>query len=320
MNGSRGPGAATRIQPEGVDPTGPTGSGKWDRDDAERALDELFSLASTYRSSHQYHSLLKFVARFRHYAPLNALLVRTQKPGATYVASPRRWLDNYRRRPKPNGQPLVILQPRGPVMFVFDVSDVEPVDGNAPPLPDHVVNPFPAYGGLKRGELELVMRNAKLDGVRTTMAPLGSQAGGSIRAVQTGATQSVTVGARKPQRVIVPIRYDLVVNSNHGIEGRYATVVHELAHLYCGHLGTPNKRWWPDRHSVEHDVKELEAESVAYLVCLRAGIHCHSERYLSGYVRRNEQTARISLDRVMVAGGLIESMSRGQRRPRKSDA
>ena len=30
-------------------------------------------------------------------------------------------------------------------------------------------------------------------------------------------------------------------------ESRYATIVHELGHLYCGHLGTPNAKWWPDR-------------------------------------------------------------------------
>jgi hypothetical protein len=49
-------------------------------------------------------------------------------------------------------------------------------------------------------------------------------------------------------------------------ESRYATLVHELAHLYCGHLGTPDDGWWPDRQNLSLTVCEFEAESVSDLV------------------------------------------------------
>jgi hypothetical protein len=42
---------------------------------------------------------------------------------------------------KPNANPLIILQPMGPVMFVFDVSDTEPLQG-AKSLPLRVTDPF----------------------------------------------------------------------------------------------------------------------------------------------------------------------------------
>ena len=63
-----------------------------------------------------------------------------------------------------------------------------------------------------------------------------------------------------------------MLNSRHSPESRYATLVHELAHLYLGHLGTPSHHWWPDRARLVPEVKEFEAESVSYLVCGRAGI------------------------------------------------
>lgn len=108
-----------------------------------------------------------------------------------------------------------------------------------------------------------------------------------------------------------------MINAKLGREERYATIVHELAHLYCGHLGTPNDQWWPDRRGLPHDIEELEAESVTYMVCLRSGIDNRSEKYLAGYLREHTQVPRMSLERVMKTAGLIESMSRQRMEPRK---
>jgi len=98
---------------------------------------------------------------------------------------------------------------------------------------------------------------------------------------------------------------------------RYATLVHELGHLYCGHLGTPNDRWWPNRRGLSLKSREFEAESVAYLVCRRAGIEPPSDEYLSGYLEQDGEVPMISLDRVLTAAGLIEQMGRESMKPRK---
>ena len=107
-----------------------------------------------------------------------------------------------------------------------------------------------------------------------------------------------------------------MINGTLSREAQYATIVHELAHLYCGHLGTPKVRWWPDRRGLSHEIEEFEAESVAYLVCLRCGIHPSSEQYLSLCFEEQERVPAISLERVMKAAGLIESMSRRRLKPR----
>jgi hypothetical protein len=108
------------------------------------------------------------------------------------------------------------------------------------------------------------------------------------------------------------VRYERIFNANPSREAQYATLAHELGHLYCGHLGTPNPKWWPDRQGLRVAVREFEAESVCYLVCLRRGIKNPSAKYLHGYLDANAELPSISLERVLVAAGLIEQM--GKRR------
>ena len=298
-----------------------TAAGAWERNDAKRALDELFSLTFQYKTGEAYQDLLQFVTRFRSYSPFNAMLVHIQMPGAIFVAPPYRWLRDYGRRIGPGARPLIILQPMGPVMFVFDVSETEPTEG-APPLPPEVGKPFEVRKGQVGSSLEWVIDNAKRDGIRITKREQGSQSAGSIRSVSENVrvSQQFQKGVdkdRKPVFIDIPIKYDLVINSGLSREARYATIVHELAHLYCGHLGTPRVQWWPDRRGLSHEIQEFEAESVAYMVCLRCGIDTPSEQYLSHYLGEQEQVPPISLERVMKAAGLIESMSQQRMKPRK---
>jgi hypothetical protein len=153
---------------------GLTPAQKWDEDVAQKALDQLFSLACQYRTSEAYRELMIFVSRFRFYAPYNAMLVHVQMPGATFVAPASRWRKDYWRRIKPDARPLVILQPMGPVMFVFDVSDTEPeTDKNVvqklvaagkireKPLPVGVVRPFEVRSGTVGSQLDYTIENAK---------------------------------------------------------------------------------------------------------------------------------------------------------------
>lgn len=288
-------------------------------DSTRRALDELFDLTGQYKNSKDYVELMHFIARFRKYSPYNAMLVHIQMPGAQYVAPPNRWLRDYGRRILPGARPLTILQPMGPVMFVFDVAQTEPLP-DAPPLPKHVTAPFEVRGGSVGQELERTMENAKRDGVRVSLQKAGSQSAGSIAQARPGMSLDFEV-SRKPQRqtVRIPVRYELLLNSSHSREAQYATLVHELAHLYCGHLGTPNPKCWHDRRGLDHAAEECEAESVCYLVCKRLGIDNPSEEYLSGYLANTKAVPQISLQCVMDASGLIERMGAERLKLRKEE-
>lgn len=285
----------------------------WAEQTAKHALDDLFTATLAYRNSQSYFDLMRFVASFRFYSPYNAMLLHVQRPGATYVAPAYRWKREFGRAIKPNANPLVILQPMGPVMFVFDVADTE-AGPNAQPLPPEVAQPFEVRRGVIGEELERTIANAKRDGVRVWMTKTGSQGAGHIQPASGNqkplAFQSGKDPRGRPQVEIVPVRYEIALGEDLGREGRYVTLVHELGHLYCGHLGTPDQRWWPDRRGIGEIPAEFEAESVAYLVSTRLGIENPSESYLANYVKSETDVPPISLECVMKAAGLLESMGR----------
>jgi hypothetical protein len=214
----------------------------------------------------------------------------------------------------------VILQPMGPILFVFDASDTEPLP-NARPLPVAVKDPFRVRSGKIGEHLALTIQNATRDGVRVSERADGSQQAGSIQCARAGQHLEFTI-AKKPMLKLtqIPLWFELMLNSRLSAESRYRVLIHELAHLYCGHLGTPNERWWPDRQSLSHAVREFEAESISYLVCSRLGINTASEDYLAGYVRKSSVTPSISLDRVMKSVWLLEQMGRLRLAPRKPEA
>lgn len=284
-------------------------------------LDELFALARQYRNGRDFQELLEFVRRFRNYAPFNAMLLNIQMRGATYVAPASRWWNDWKRKIVPGSRPLVVLQPMGPVMFVFDVSHTEPAEG-APALPTKVVAPFAAEGMLAPGALSLTIQNATRDGVRILLEDSGSQLAGSIRRAQPGTTldwiQSAKENGKRVERTIkIPVRYELLVNRSADLRTQYATITHELAHLYLGHLGTPDERWWPDRRGRSLEANEFEAESVSWIVCRRLGVDPRSERYLGGYLGKDREIPEVSIDRVMKVSGDIEQMAKGRLQLRK---
>jgi hypothetical protein len=82
-------------------------------------------------------------------------------------------------------------------------------------------------------------------------------------------------------------------------------------------MGTPDKKWWPDRRGLSHVVSEFEAESVSYLVCTRLGVNSPAEVYLANYVEARDKVPSISLECVMKATGLIEDMGSKRLKPRK---
>jgi hypothetical protein len=293
---------------------------QWDHDAARRVLDELFTLAKTFNSSKSYLEFMEFVGRFRLYSPFNAMLIYTQMPGARFVATPIRWKRDFYREIKVGARPIVILQPMGPVLFVFDISDTEQIPG-APSVPEQALNPFHVHRGQVGNRLERTIENAKRDGIRVSEADHGSQQAGSIQWASGRQFLEVLISPEPNLRFKrVPLWHELLLNSSLSPESKYATLAHELGHLYCGHLGTPDEKWWPDRRGLPIEVCEFEAESICYLVCTRLGLENASAEYLAGYVRKYETTPPISLDRVIKSSWLIEQMGGEHLKLRKGNA
>ena len=103
-------------------------------------------------------------------------------------------------------------------------------------------------------------------------------------------------------------QYRMQVNKNHQAPVQFTTMAHELAHLFLGHLGPDKKLNVPSRPQMEHTQREIEAESVAYMVCARNGVDSSSETYLTNYVNAFTKVDQIDVYQVMRAAGQVETI------------
>lgn len=284
--------------------------------DAKRSIHYLLEAAMQYGNIGGLVDLLRHVAALHQYKPYNAMLVLLQRPAATFVLPAHRWEERYGRVIRPGEQPLVMLQPRGPVMFLFDVSQTE-AGPRARALPPRLLNPY-AMNDAPGAEIELqwVIENAKADGVRVTGARYGLPAAGCIRTACAG--PQLVLERRRPEEVYreVRVRYDVLLNQTYSPTERLATLAHELGHLYCGHLGGHDAELWPepfwrDRAGMTHELRELEAESVALLVFERLHPNIPLPPHLEQYVQEVPDLAPASVETVLTAAGRVLEMSAG---------
>jgi len=257
---------------------------------ARSLLDQLLIDSRLYTKSQAYKDLLDFVVRLRNFAPFNAMLLQIQKPGLSYAASASDWKHRFDRVPKEGVRPLLILWPFGPVALVYDYLDTE-----GKPLPKSVSSFF-AQGSISKEQLGSYSSILGKKKIEWLVVDAGDRNAGLIRVVTRG---------RTPKDLT---HYRIHINRNHDVSVQFATLAHELGHLFLGHLGPDKMLNVPDRPQMNHGQRELEAESVAYLVCARNGVDCKSEQYLSDYVSQHTTIDDIDLYQIMRAAGQIETL------------
>lgn len=253
-------------------------------------LDQLLVDSRLYTQSKDYKELLDFVVRMRSFAPFNAMLLQVQKPGLSYAASANDWRERFNRSPKEDARPLLIMWPFGPVALVYDLADTEGKE-----LPEHVYA-FPAKGTISVEQIAAHTRTLGRSGVSTTFIDAGDNKAGSIVRTKVG----------EPPKG--KSAYSMKINRNHNPNTQFATLAHELGHLCLGHQGADKALGIPSRLGIGHDQREIEAESVSYLVCCRNGVENSSEAYLAGYVKQHTTIGQIDLYQVMRAAGGVERM------------
>lgn len=249
------------------------------------ALDQLFESSATYRSSENYFSLMKFIRKFPTLSPFNAFLIHMQNPGVQLVMNPKKW-KGFGRTIKSNARPLVVLVPFGPVDFVYDIADTEGSE-----VPALVLNPFHTSGRLESDVYNLTMRNCASDYILYDEEEMAKNSAG----------YATTRGTKF---------FKVVVNKSYNLETKYSTLVHELAHVYAGHLGIFNDNWWKPRTQLDQTIEEIEAESISYLVCGRLGLKTSSDAYLSNYIKDHKEMPFISMETILTMSGYIESLGR----------
>ena len=256
-----------------------------------KALDELFKRSSVYNNSTKFFELLKFIKRFPSLSPFNAFLIHTQNPGVEFVMNESKWL-RFGRKVISYARPLVILVPFGPVEFVYDIKDTEGESSL-----EELTNPFATKGNFDRMIYYKTIKNALKENVVIDEKEIANAAAGYVRNKKN--------------------HFDVTINSTWDVNVKYSTLIHELGHIYCGHAGVINRCWWKDRSKLAPDIKEIEAESVSYLVCARVGLETSSESYLSEYIKNQKIMPLISLDTILTVAGYIEQLSLNTFKPKK---
>lgn len=271
-------------------------------------IDELQFLVKSYRKKEEFKKLIDFVGRTNYLAPYNAMLVEMQKPGATFVFTGKQW-KAYGRQPKVNAQKLIILRPFGPIQCVFDYEDTDEIPGAKNVMDDTKLMEewnmilTKAEGHLPSKILDNLYYNLPLYGIYLDDCFRAANTFGGYIMPHTNAHLSLIID--KEHRIECDSEFVISVNRNLDDVSRFHTICHELGHLFCFHqYYDPKKK----RTKLSSKEREFEAETVAWLVCKRHGIHNPSEEYLATYVSDDDEIPICSTDLIMKAVTEIEKM------------
>ncbi len=263
-------------------------------DDQQKAvrslLDDLLNEARLYHRSPEYRELLDFVVRLPQFAPFNAMLLQVQKPGLMYAASKRDWQTRFGRTVNRGARPLLILWPFGPVALVYDVEDTA-----RDKLPEDVQTFF-TRGSIEQEQLDDFRYRLSRKDIWWFEVDAGDGRAGEVRRVWQTSGEKARAS------------YELSINKNHPAQVQFATLVHELGHVFLGHLGLDKGLGAPERKTLAHMQRELEAESVAYIVCGRQGVTPKSQRYLAPFLQSDMPLPRLDVYQIMRAAGHVERL------------
>ncbi len=232
----------------------------------DRALiDQLIAETELYATSGALKELFDFVSRMKNMAAFNAMLLHVQKPAISHAMTAGDWWERFRRRPKEGARPLVVLRNFGPVSFVYDVLDTE-----GEPLPDAAFS-FPTAGRVPNGFMRACETALTKNGFRLIWLDKGDMSAGFARRV------THHTDPRKVQT------FEIGVNRNHDDATQVVTLLHELAHVFLGHCGPDPARKIKPYRPGDLALREVEAESVAYVTAKRSGLSPRSDSYLDTY-------------------------------------
>jgi antirestriction protein ArdC len=262
------------------------------RDRIDTSLDGLAKAVDTVRASDDFRRFLDVQAEFHRYSWHNSLLILHQCPDATRVAGFRKWKE-LGRHVRKGEHGIRILAPcpfkrtvtdddgtehavNGIYFKVVSVFDVAQTDGEA--LPDVNVPDVDSAAD-------------------TLLAQLGCVASERGIAVNYADLRTGHYGTSK--------RGSIDVANGHATGQQAKTLAHELAHETLHQTHDLSGATTVDRNTAE-----LEAESVAYVVCRHFGLDTdvRSSRYIALW-GGDSKALRASLERISsTARGIIDDV------------
>lgn len=249
-------------------------------DKLEQGLKELFE-------SERFKEYLKTMSKFYNYSFNNTLLIAMQKPDATLIAGYTSWQRNFDRHVMKGEKGIKILAP-APYKVQEEREKLDPatqkpvLDKDGKPVTETVEVTRPAF------KVVSVFDVSQTDGKELPDIAVDELTG----SVENYAAFFDALKELSP----VPIAFENITDGAKGyfshVENRIAiqegmseiqtikTAIHEIAHAKL-HAVTPGEKVAPEDKK-DRRTKEVEAESVAYIVCQRYGIE--TSDYSFGYI------------------------------------
>ena len=288
-----------------------------DETDDDR-LRELMGIALTTPTPEAILEFSAFASRLHRLGPYNIYMVFAQRPGARAIASRADW-KKAGQTVRPDALPILILRPKGPIMQVFELEDTLPQRDKDPRQ-----DAFAAVGEFQAKTLAATIKSLASSPKRNLKVEIALEDLGSNRAGQISKQPSLPLSPKEElqgepdlqalTRGVSPGHWRVKLNRRLTDAEKFATLLHELGHLFCGHVGAFDPRnqkgdeyGWPDRSRLPYCAKEVEAELVSWHICERWGLTTGSALYLRPHMERAEADMRqVDLDRVIRAIAKIE--------------
>lgn len=255
----------------------------------DASIDALAKAVDDVRASEMFRDFLAIQARFHRYSWRNSLLILMQHPSASNVAGFQTWkrMGRYVRKGE---RGITILAPcpwkreveragttaeeSGIFFRAVSVFDVSQTDGEALPSVE-----VPTVDAAADALLANLIRVAEARKIAVEFAPIASGA--------FGVSRNGSIG----------------IDNAHPTGQQAKTLAHELAH---------EALHWADkeRGTFTRTLAELEAESVAYVVCTHFGLdtEVRSSRYIALW-NGDSKSMKESIERIATtARGIIEAV------------
>lgn len=254
------------------------------RDDIKETLKSLEEGVKDIYDSDRYKNFLDVMSRFHTYSLNNQMLIQMQRPEATYVAGYKDWQKKFKRQVNQGERGIKIL---APYTYNIDVpTDKSDEFGNVIYVKKKMINFKIAYvydvsqtSGTELPSLANPLE-ASVSGYDTLFSAIKEISDYDIEFANTAPAKGYCVPAER------------VIRINEGMSQAQTikTAIHEVAHERLHSEGDIDKRQ-----------AEVEAESIAYVVCSRLGIDTsdYSFEYIAAWAQSKESNyLKDSLSRI----------------------
>jgi hypothetical protein len=279
-------------------------------------VNDFFRRIIKLKKSKKFANFLKFIKRVPKQSPFNDSLVFIQNPNCFYYATAKQWEIKFKRKIKNNAQPLIVLVPFGPIMFVYDIKDTkgEPLDKK---------------NFFWWREKEEYFRESIYVNTAHNCRSVGIDycIGDKERYIFKEGLKTFGYASKTVSSSLRKIELHPKYQNGTNIKETYGVLCHELAHHLLGHLGeiqietprqinlfstkanTRHKKIAPNRsNSISDSIKELEAELTAWIVFSYWNMEKNSESYMANWLINENDKEKIDYSLIFKVAGTIKQM------------